>query len=125
MFRTAEYIADFCALGWVVQFLVSVRGGYAGQVGYVASGFWGGLTLGRLLLSDAINRFGERRSVLVLIACALGKQFLFWFVPNIVADAIFISVLGFCIAPFFPVGISVVTKLLPRELHVAAVGKCT
>ena len=60
--------------------------------------------------------------MLFLIACALGLQLLFWFVPNIIADAVFISILGFCIAPFFPVGVSVLTKLLPRELHVAAVG---
>lgn len=33
-----------------------------------------------------------------------------------------ISLLGFLIGPFFPTGISVATKLLPRELHVAAIG---
>ena len=106
----------------MVQFLVNVRRGYAGQVGYVATGFWGGLTLGRLVLAEAVNKFGERRSVFILIAIALVMQILFWFVSNIIADAVLISILGFCIAPFFPVGVSVMTKLLPRELHVAAIG---
>ena len=108
--------------GWVVQFLVDVRGGYAGNVGYVATGFWAGLTLGRVVLADVVNKIGERRAVFGLITCALVMQILFWFVPNIIADAVLISFLGFFIAPFFPVGISVMTKLLPRELHVAAIG---
>ena len=60
--------------------------------------------------------------IFILIASALALQFLFWFVPNIVADAVFMSVLGFCIGQFFPVAISVLTKLLPREYHVAAIG---
>jgi fucose permease len=111
--------------GWVVQFLVSVRGGYAGNVGYVAAGFWGGMTLGRVILADVVHKFGERRMIFILTACALVMQILFWFIPNVIADAVLISLLGFFIAPFFPVGVSVMTKLLPRELHVGAVGKYT
>jgi hypothetical protein len=30
---------------------------------------------------------------------------------------------GFVIAPFFPVGVSILTKTLPRELHTAAIGR--
>ena len=91
-------------------------------MGYASTGFWGGLTLGRAVLSGIVNKLGERRMVFVLTVSALVMQLLFWFVPNIIADAIFMSVLGFCIAQFFPVAISVMTKLLPREQHVAAIG---
>ena len=109
-------------LGWVVQFLISVRGGVPSKVGYVASGFWGGLTLGRVVLAEPVNKLGERRPVMVLIVAALAMQFIYWFVPNVIANAVVVSLLGFFIAPFFPVGISVLTKLLPRELHVASIG---
>jgi len=113
---------EVTAGGWVVEFLIRVRNGQPAKVGYVASGFWGGLTLGRLLLADITFRLGERPMIFVYLAFSLAAQLVFWFVPSIIADAVMISLLGFFIGPFFPTGISVATKLLPRELHVAAVG---
>ena len=113
---------DHFDVGWVVEFLISVRNGSPSQVGYVASGFWGGLALGRLLLADVTHKFGERRMVFLYIVLGLVMQLLFWFVPNIVANAVVISLLGFAIAPLFPAGISVLTRLLPRDLHVASIG---
>ena len=88
--------------GWVVEFLIRVRGGQASQVGYAASGFWGGLTLGRVLLADVTFRLGERRMIFCYLALALAAQFAFWFVPNIVASAVMISLLGFFIGPVCP-----------------------
>lgn len=61
--------------------------------------------------------------VFIYIVVGLAMQLLFWFVPNVIANAVIVSVLGFAIAPFFPAGISILTKLLPRELHVAAIGR--
>ena len=112
-------------LGWVVEFLISVHGGVPSQVGYVASGFWGGLTIGRIVLAEPVNRLGERLLVMFLIAAALAMQLIYWFVPSVIANAVVVSLLGFFIAPFFPVGISVLTKLLPKELHVASIGRRT
>ena len=88
--------------GWVVEFLIRVRGGQASQVTYVASGFWGGLTLGRVLLADVTFRLGERRMIFCYVALALAVQFIFWFVPNIIANAVTISLLGFFIGPVCP-----------------------
>ncbi|KAG0127442.1 major facilitator superfamily domain-containing protein [Tuber indicum] len=113
---------EISAGGWVVEFLIRARNGKPSKVGYVASGFWGGLTLGRIVLADITHRLGERRMVFVYIILALIAQLIFWFVPNIIANACMISLLGFFIGPFFPTGISVATKVLPRELHVASIG---
>jgi fucose permease len=106
----------------VVEFLIRERGGEASRVGYVASGFWGGLTAGRILLADITFRLGERRMIFVYLALALAVQLVFWFVPSLIANAVMISLLGFFIGPFFPTGISIGTKLLPKELHVGAIG---
>lgn len=86
----------------MVEFLIRVRGGQASQVTYVASGFWGGLTLGRVLLADVTFRLGERRMIFCYVALALAVQFIFWFVPNIIANAVTISLLGFFIGPVCP-----------------------
>ncbi|KAH0612341.1 uncharacterized protein H6S33_010393 [Morchella sextelata] len=113
--------AEVTAGGWVVEFLIRVRGGKASEVGYVASGFWGGLTVGRLVLADITHRFGERRMVMFYVLLSVVVQLIFWFVPSLVTSAVMISLLGFLLGPLFPTGISVLTKLLPRELHTAAV----
>ncbi|KAI5777146.1 major facilitator superfamily domain-containing protein [Geopyxis carbonaria] len=113
---------EVTAGGWVVEFLIRERGGAPSQMGYVASGFWAGLTLGRVVLAEPTHRLGARRMVFAYLFLAIVAQLVFWFVPHILTNAIMISLLGFLIGPFFPTGISVATRLLPREMHVAAIG---
>ncbi|PKS08574.1 hypothetical protein jhhlp_004960 [Lomentospora prolificans] len=111
--------------GWVVEFLISVRNGVPSKVGYVASGFWGGLAVGRIILADITNKLGERRMIFAYILIGLIMQLMFWFIPDVVANAVVVSLLGFVIGPFFPAGISVITKLLPKDLHIASIGFCS
>ncbi|KAK6525354.1 hypothetical protein TWF694_005493 [Orbilia ellipsospora] len=117
--------AEVTAGGWVVEFMIEVRKGEPSQVGYIASAFWGGLTLGRFVLAEPTNRYGERRMVLIYTILAIAVELVFWFVPSIVVGGIMIGLLGFLIGPFFPVGISLATKLLPRHLHAASIGFMT
>ncbi|KAK6338645.1 hypothetical protein TWF696_009456 [Orbilia brochopaga] len=117
--------AEVTAGGWVVEFMIEVRKGEPSKVGYIASAFWGGLTLGRFLLAEPTNRYGERRMVLLYTALAIAVELIFWFVPSIVVGGVMIGLLGFLIGPFFPVGISLASKLLPRELHAGSIGFMT
>ncbi|PWY71064.1 MFS general substrate transporter [Aspergillus sclerotioniger CBS 115572] len=114
--------AEVTAGGWLVQFLVSVRNGDPKKVGYIASGFWTGFTLGRVALADITHRLGERRMVFVYTTLALAMQLLFWLIPNITVNAVTVCFLGFFIGPFYPVGLYVLTKVIPEELHVGAMG---
>jgi len=63
--------------------------------------------------------------IFVYILIGLIMQLMFWFIPDVVANAIVVSLLGFIIGPFFPAGVSVITKLLPKDLHIASIGKLT
>ncbi|KAE8145748.1 major facilitator superfamily domain-containing protein [Aspergillus avenaceus] len=114
--------AEVASGGWIVQFLISVRHGDAKKVGYVASAFWTGFTLGRVVLADITHKFGERRMVSFYLILALVMQLLFWFVPNIPVNAVAVCLLGFFIGPFYPVGLYVLTEVVPPELHVGAIG---
>ncbi|KAI9147112.1 Bypass of stop codon protein-like protein [Paramyrothecium foliicola] len=106
--------------GWVVEYLVEVRGGNLAQMGYVPAGANGGGFLGRLLLAEPTYRLGERRMVLIYCCLALGLQILFWLVPNIIAASVAISLIGFFTGPLFATGMNIATKLFPRELHATA-----
>ena len=109
-------------LGWIVQYLVTVRKGRLASVGYVSTGFYGGLALGRLLLVTPTSRFGERRMLLIYGAICLVLQLISWQVKNIIADAVAVSCMGFLLGPSFPTAISVGSKLLPRRIHASALG---
>ncbi|KAL2139674.1 hypothetical protein VTI28DRAFT_4874 [Corynascus sepedonium] len=112
--------AAITAGGWLVEYLVVVRGGELAQMGYVPAGFNGGCFLGRLLLAEPTQRLGERRMVLVYSVLCIGLQLLFWLVPNIIAASIAVSFLGFFSGPFFATGISVASKLFPPAIHATA-----
>lgn len=64
--------------GWVVEYLVDVRGGDLSNMGYVPAGFHGGCLLGRLLLAEPTYRLGERRMVFVYCCIAVALQIVFW-----------------------------------------------
>lgn len=128
-------------LGWMVQFIVSVRNGDPKQVGYIASGFWAGFTLGRVALADITHYFGERRMVFVYLTLAVALQLLFWLVPNIIVIAVAVFLLGglsgpgcsmgrlidqctgFVIGPFYPIGLYVLTQVVPDDLRIGALGE--
>ena len=80
--------------GWIVQFLVAVRHGEPEKVGYVASIFWCGFTLGRIALADVTHRFGERHMVFIYITLAVIFQLMFWLIPSILINAISVCLLG-------------------------------
>lgn len=70
--------AAITAGGWLVEYLVVVRGGELAQMGYVPAGFNGGCFLGRLLLAEPTQRLGERRMVFIYSVLCIGLQLLFW-----------------------------------------------
>ncbi|KAI1404574.1 MFS general substrate transporter [Hypoxylon fuscum] len=117
-----ELGAWFTAGGWVVEFLTTVRGGDLAEVGYVPTGFYGGMLAGRLLLAEPTFRYGERRMLLVYSALCVALQLVFWLQPNIIGSAVALSFMGFFIGPFFATGMSIASKLFPKEDQTAALG---
>lgn len=63
-------------------------------MGYIASVYWSGFTVGRVVLADITHQLGERRMVSMYMVLALVMQVLFWLVPNILANAITICLFG-------------------------------
>ena len=101
--------------------MVDVRNGSPADMGYVSSGYYGGVFLGRVLLAEPTYRFGERRMIFVYVVLCLGLQLCFWLVPSIIAGAVAISFLGFFSGPFFATGVSVGTKLFPENIKSSAI----
>lgn len=90
--------------------------------GITATGFWLGITLGRLTLGFLTPQIGEGRAIPIYLLLAVILQLIFWLVPKFLVSAVAIALVGYFIGPLFPSGVVAATKLLPRELHVAAIG---
>lgn len=107
--------------GWIVTFLLDYRHGNPATVGYVASGFWGGLTIGRLCLTRPLHKYvGCRRSVILLLTGAIIFVGLTWGVTNTIAEAVLISIAGVLIGPNYPLMITyaALEGLIPRKIQV-------
>ncbi len=117
------YVGVEVALGgWLVTFMLRLRRGTDFASGMVATGFWLGITMGRVVLGFITGRIGEKMAVTVYLGLCVVLQVLFWQIDSFVSSAIFIAWLGFFLGPMFPAAIMVATKLLPRRLHVSAIG---
>ena len=105
--------------------MIRIRHASHYKSGISATGFWAGMTVGRAGLGFVTDRFGERLSVIFYMAGALALELIFWLIPQFVVSAIAVAFLGFFLGPLFPAGIVMSTKLLPRHLHVSAIGFAT
>ncbi|KAF7325438.1 MFS domain-containing protein [Mycena kentingensis (nom. inval.)] len=101
--------------GWLVSFLIQVRGGSL-KSGYVASGYWAGLMLGRLVLLPVNKWIGEVRAIYVYTAGCIGLELIIWFVPNFLVCAIAVSFIGLLIGPMFSIAMNDAARILPPRL---------
>ncbi|EED16841.1 MFS transporter, putative [Talaromyces stipitatus ATCC 10500] len=117
------YVGTEVALGgWVVTFMMRVRDGGAFASGMTATGFWIGITVGRVVLGFVTPRIGERLAIIVYLALAMAFELIFWLVPQFYVSAVAIAIEGFFLGPLFPAAVVASTKVLPKHLHVSSIG---
>ncbi|KAF8851758.1 MFS transporter-like protein [Acephala macrosclerotiorum] len=117
--------AEISLGGWIVTFMANVRHANAFASSASATGFWAGMTAGRLGLSFLTSRLGEYKSVILYLSCAAALELIFWLVPNLVVSAVAVAFMGVFMGPMFPTAIVLVAKLLPKSLHVGTIGFAT
>ncbi|TQV98361.1 Major facilitator superfamily transporter [Cordyceps javanica] len=108
--------------GWVVTFMLNVRHASAYASGISGTGFWTGMAVGRATLGFVTERFGERLCLTIYLAICLALELLFWLVPEFIVSAVAVAFLGFFLGPMFPGAVMVTAKLLPKRIHVSAIG---
>jgi fucose permease len=106
--------------GWVISFLIATRHGNPSAVGYVTAGFWGGITLGRFLLSQPAHKIGEKVFVYGTVIGAAVFELLAWQVPNIVGDAVAVALVGLLLGPVYPCATVVFSRAIGRKHQVSS-----
>jgi fucose permease len=107
--------------GWVVSFMLRTRDATPYLASLASTGFWIGMAIGRLALGFGTDRIGVRRATALYFVCAVGLEVLFALWNSAIVSVVLMTLLGFVMGPFFPSGVVVLTRLLPPELHIAAV----
>ncbi|KAF7357297.1 MFS domain-containing protein [Mycena sanguinolenta] len=104
--------------GWTVTFMETVRGG-GPSAGYIAAGFAGGVTLGRIILIWVNKKIGENRGVYLYSLIAIGLQLVVWLVPSLIGGAISVAFIGLLSGPIYPLALNRAAKLFPPWLLTA------
>lgn len=107
--------AEVSISGWIISFLIETRGGVPRSVGYVSSGFWGGITVSRFGLAGLAQRWGEKPFVYALTVGAFAFQLLIWLVPNIIGNAIATAVVGVMLGPVYPCAAAVLMRNMTKR----------
>ncbi|KAI9634043.1 major facilitator superfamily domain-containing protein [Dioszegia hungarica] len=107
--------------GWATTFLIQERGGNSSS-GYVTSGFFGGLTVGRIVLIPVTNRLGHRLSVYIYTVIAIGLELIVWLVPSLIGSALCFSLVGVALGPMYPSCVMIITEVMPTDLHTGTIG---
>lgn len=107
--------------GWIVTYIMDIRGGGPSS-GYISSGFFGGLMIGRLCLLWVNRKVGERRVLFIYAFLAIGLELVVWFVPSLVGGAVAVSVIGILLGPMYPIAMNHAGRVLPRWLLTGSIG---
>ena len=119
------YVGVEVSLGnWSYTYLLAERHQNALVGGWIVSGYWFGLTMGRFVLQGATARLGISDTQLVYgcIAGVIIGIALIWFVPLGAVAALGFWLIGFSLGPIYPLTIALMPKLVPTRIAASAIG---
>lgn len=104
-----------------MTYIIRVRKGGPSS-GYVSSGFFGGLTVGRVGLLWVNSKIGERRVMFLYILLAIALELVVWLVPSLIGDAVAVSIVGMLLGPIYPIVMNHSGRILPHWILTGAIG---
>ncbi|TFK49165.1 MFS general substrate transporter [Heliocybe sulcata] len=107
--------------GWTVTYIIDVRHGGASS-GYISSGFFAGLTFGRVALLWVNHKVGERTVLFIYGLLAVGLELVIWLVPSLIGGAVTVSIVGILLGPMYPIIMNHSGRILPRWLLTGCIG---
>ncbi|GJJ15712.1 hypothetical protein Clacol_009990 [Clathrus columnatus] len=107
--------------GWIVTYIIDKRGGNHNS-GYISSGFFGGLTLGRMVLHFVTRFIPEKHTVYLYAVLCLALELTIWLVPSLIGNAISVSFIGFLLGPLYPIAMNQAGQVIPQRLLTGSIG---
>ncbi|MBA2681256.1 MAG: MFS transporter [Ktedonobacteraceae bacterium] len=119
------YVGIEVSLGnWAYSFLLGSRHIAPFLAGWIVTGYWSGLTVGRFLLQNIAERLGlGTKGLIYLCICLVGVSLaLIWLIPLEFIAIIALFLIGFGLGPIYPLTIDITPKLVPAHLGASAIG---
>ncbi|KAH7921947.1 MFS general substrate transporter [Leucogyrophana mollusca] len=107
----------------IVSYLLGTRFANPKTVGYVSSGFWGGMAVSRLLWGHFTPVLTYTQRKYIIQACtgvALAMHILIWFVNSTIENALSTAVVGLVYGPMFPSSLGLANEVLPEDVHMVS-----
>lgn len=116
------YVGTEAAIaGWVITFMLRVRHASPYLASFSSSGFYTGMTAGRLVLGLVTDKLGVRRATAAYLTIAIISQALLATIDVAAVSIALVALIGFFLGPLFPSGVVMLAQLLPKPLLVGAV----
>lgn len=106
---------------WSYSFLTEYRHEEAGLAGWLVSGYWLGLTVGRAAIAPLANKLGSKgiiNSCLIGVICGL---LIFNLMPVSLTSGFGLLLTGFCLGPILPTGFAFLSNVVPSHLLMGAI----
>ncbi len=119
------YVGVEVSLGnWTYTFLLEDRHQNALLSGWIVSGYWFGLTMGRFVLQTLAERFRMSNTTLVYVCMGgiIVTLLLIWFIPLEIVMIVGFCLIGFGLGPIYPLTVALTPKLVPARIVPSAIG---
>lgn len=119
------YVGAEVSLGnWSYSFLTEERHEPTLLSGWAVSGYWFGLTLGRLTLAKLAERLrmNDRQLIQACLVGVTAGVLMVWIAPIGAVSAFGLWLVGFSFGPIFPTTIALMSNLAPARLLPSAIG---
>jgi fucose permease len=117
------YVGAEVVIGaWSFSLLTEERGQSTLLAGWAVSGYWMGLTVGRLALGRVAARVGNRRLIEGCLIGVAGGLLLLWLAPGGLTSAAGLWLTGFSLGPIFPTTIALLSTRVAARLLPSAIG---
>lgn len=119
------YVGVEVSLGnWTYTFLLEGQHQNALLSGWIVSGYWFGLTMGRFVLQRLAERFGISNTALIYgcMASIVLVILLIWLLPSEIMSALGFCVIGFGLGPIYPMTVALTPKLVPARIAPSTIG---
>jgi fucose permease len=117
------YVGTEISLGtWGYSFLTEQRQQPALFSAWIVSGYWMGLTLGRIVLAQLVTWLSERVAIQICVIGAMLGVLLTWLIPIGILPALGLCLTGFCLGPIFPTTMALMPQLFSQRQIATAIG---
>lgn len=113
--------AEISLGNWSYSFLTEYRNESNLLAGWLISGYWLGLTLGRVFIAPLTNKIGNKMLIHLCLAGVISGVLVLIFMAFSLTSAFGLLLTGFCLGPILPTALAFLTNLLPSYLFTGAI----